>query len=222
MSLRIDVDTVTAVLLADGWHEVADASFVLDAYEYLWSGNEMTVREFEKAYPGENALLLHGGRSERHLRDGLRLQDPKGERLRRPADVDPGCEVRAVSDPAPDRSSGLPEFEELLDALGIDLAADQVSVCYQQPGGEFRATTGLGKTQLARAAKFAESGWHTWFGINPLTQRAGQGTRLRARRRTAHGAVLRPGRQGRRAGGPSTPAGASSARWRRCSGVRRS
>lgn len=34
MSLWIDVDKVTGVLLADGWHSVVDASFDLDAYEY--------------------------------------------------------------------------------------------------------------------------------------------------------------------------------------------
>jgi hypothetical protein len=34
MSLYIDVDHVTHVLLADGWHIVHEASFDLDAYEY--------------------------------------------------------------------------------------------------------------------------------------------------------------------------------------------
>ncbi len=38
MSLAIDVDEVTEVLLADGWHTVSDKSFELDAYEYTWSG----------------------------------------------------------------------------------------------------------------------------------------------------------------------------------------
>ena len=38
MSLAIDVDTVTHVLLADGWHKVEKASFALDAYEYLYQG----------------------------------------------------------------------------------------------------------------------------------------------------------------------------------------
>jgi hypothetical protein len=46
MSLYIDVDKVTEVLLADGWHTVADESFDLDSYEY---------------HHGE--LLLHGGGS---------------------------------------------------------------------------------------------------------------------------------------------------------------
>jgi hypothetical protein len=35
MSLAIQVDKVKRVLLADGWHEVAEVSFDLDAYEYL-------------------------------------------------------------------------------------------------------------------------------------------------------------------------------------------
>lgn len=36
MSLSIDTDAVTSVLLADGWHNVADQSFDLDSYEYVW------------------------------------------------------------------------------------------------------------------------------------------------------------------------------------------
>jgi hypothetical protein len=44
MSLAIDVDNVTAVLIAGTWYEVADESFELDSYEYM---------------TGE--LILHGG-----------------------------------------------------------------------------------------------------------------------------------------------------------------
>jgi hypothetical protein len=44
MSLAIDVDKVAAVLLAGDWYEVVEASFSLDAYEFIW---------------GEQ--LLHGG-----------------------------------------------------------------------------------------------------------------------------------------------------------------
>lgn len=59
MSLYIDVDTVTAVLLADGWHQVADASFNLDAYEFVWSGTDgITVVESDE----DALLLLAGGR----------------------------------------------------------------------------------------------------------------------------------------------------------------
>lgn len=35
MSLAIDVDNVTNVLLADGWHGVANGSFDIDAYEFV-------------------------------------------------------------------------------------------------------------------------------------------------------------------------------------------
>lgn len=38
MSLAIDVDKVTDVLLADGWHAVKDYSFSIDSYEYIWGG----------------------------------------------------------------------------------------------------------------------------------------------------------------------------------------
>ena len=37
MSLGINVNKVTAVLLADGWHEVAGESFKLGSYEFLRS-----------------------------------------------------------------------------------------------------------------------------------------------------------------------------------------
>jgi hypothetical protein len=36
VSLAIDVDLVEAVLLSDGWHPVADHSFTVDAYEFVW------------------------------------------------------------------------------------------------------------------------------------------------------------------------------------------
>jgi len=38
MSLAIDVDIIEKVLLSDGWHEVADASFQVDTYEYVHGG----------------------------------------------------------------------------------------------------------------------------------------------------------------------------------------
>ena len=38
MSLAIDVKRVEQVLLADGWHRVADRSFDLDAYEFMQGG----------------------------------------------------------------------------------------------------------------------------------------------------------------------------------------
>ncbi|OGU35156.1 MAG: hypothetical protein A3K13_01035 [Gemmatimonadetes bacterium RIFCSPLOWO2_12_FULL_68_9] len=38
MSLAIDVAKVRSVLLADGWHRVAENSFAVDAYEYVKAG----------------------------------------------------------------------------------------------------------------------------------------------------------------------------------------
>lgn len=34
MARKIDADNIIAVLLADGWHEVAEGSFYLDDYEF--------------------------------------------------------------------------------------------------------------------------------------------------------------------------------------------
>ena len=41
MSLNVDVDAVKAVLLADGWHEVADNSFDIGAYEFFHNGRRI-------------------------------------------------------------------------------------------------------------------------------------------------------------------------------------
>jgi hypothetical protein len=38
MSLAIDTNAVTAVLLADGWHTVRPGTFDVDAYEYKEDG----------------------------------------------------------------------------------------------------------------------------------------------------------------------------------------
>jgi hypothetical protein len=54
MSLAIDVDNITHVLLADGWHEVHDASFGTDSYEFV--GGERT----------DDSPMLEGGQ-EKHI-----------------------------------------------------------------------------------------------------------------------------------------------------------
>lgn len=57
MSIAIDVDNVASVLLEDGWHEVADGSFSLDAYEFIWWSRP---RQNERG--GDNDPdVLHGG-----------------------------------------------------------------------------------------------------------------------------------------------------------------
>ena len=53
MSLAINIDKVNRVLLSDGWHDVYDESFTLDAYEYLWFPNEDTT--------SMDAEIVHGG-----------------------------------------------------------------------------------------------------------------------------------------------------------------
>lgn len=40
MSLAIDVDDVTEVLLSSGWYTVTDDSFFIDSYEFVW-GDEL-------------------------------------------------------------------------------------------------------------------------------------------------------------------------------------
>jgi hypothetical protein len=54
MSLAIEVDDITHVLLADGWHTVQDASFGIDSYEFMW-GEGM----------GDSPVL--GGGQEKHI-----------------------------------------------------------------------------------------------------------------------------------------------------------
>ena len=67
MSLSIQLDDVAAVLLADGWHEVSEAHFDLDSYEYL-SGDH----------------LLHGGGDNGITAIGFWLQQPDGKKIAGP------------------------------------------------------------------------------------------------------------------------------------------
>lgn len=79
MSLAIDVDLVTDVLLADGWHKVASKSFNLDSYEYLWSGRTgMTVAQFEEHYK-DDAMLIHPGGNSGVCATGFGFETDQGE-----------------------------------------------------------------------------------------------------------------------------------------------
>ena len=70
MSLSIDIGKVFSVLLADGWHDVANDSFVLDSYEYLWreelvhgggdSGVCATGFSFVESYEGMDIGIVAG------------------------------------------------------------------------------------------------------------------------------------------------------------------
>jgi hypothetical protein len=70
MSLYIDTDSVTAVLLADGWHEVKGKSFDLDFYEY---------------HSGE-LLVLRGRQEKRVSAAGFVFTDSEGPTDYGPAD----------------------------------------------------------------------------------------------------------------------------------------
>lgn len=54
MSLAIDIDHVTAVLLTAGWHDVANNSFTLDSYEYVWYAGQ-------RARQNDDPEIVHGG-----------------------------------------------------------------------------------------------------------------------------------------------------------------
>lgn len=72
----IDVDKVEAVLLADGWHEVADQSFSLDSYEFVWANAHQRST-------GDFTLMLGGGQSG-ICATGFAFQDPDGQTLAGP------------------------------------------------------------------------------------------------------------------------------------------
>jgi hypothetical protein len=54
MSLAIEVDDITHVLVADGWHTIHDASFGIDSYEFIWRGGM-----------GDSPML--GGGQDKHI-----------------------------------------------------------------------------------------------------------------------------------------------------------
>ena len=58
MSLAINIDEVDRVLLADGWHEVANQSFEIDAYEFTGPNSDI---EHMRLVGGQEALLPAAG-----------------------------------------------------------------------------------------------------------------------------------------------------------------
>jgi hypothetical protein len=64
MSLAIDIDDVTEVLLADGWHTVANTSFDIDSYEFVSQDGR--------------GVLLGGGREPLIPSRGFRFADADG------------------------------------------------------------------------------------------------------------------------------------------------
>lgn len=71
MSLAIDVDAVSDVLLADGWHAVANSSFTLDSYEFLWYSTDEAKRT-------DDPMLLHGGGNSGVCATGFSFTDEDG------------------------------------------------------------------------------------------------------------------------------------------------
>jgi len=74
MSLAIDVDKITGVLLADGWHVVdknreGKSTFGIDSYEYLWYCRE------DKYDP---EVLLGGGRDSHTTAYGAHWEERGG------------------------------------------------------------------------------------------------------------------------------------------------
>lgn len=57
MSLAIDIDEVSEVLLADGWHTVLDDSFYVDAYEMIGDQGD-TFRDVRIDYSGGNGFAF--------------------------------------------------------------------------------------------------------------------------------------------------------------------
>ena len=76
MSLLIDVDTVTSVLLADRWHAVESATFELDSYEFAWSGR--TGVKVEDLDPDDDPVLVHGGGQSGVCATGFRFASDDG------------------------------------------------------------------------------------------------------------------------------------------------
>jgi hypothetical protein len=75
MSLAIDVDHITAVLLSDGWHDVVAKSFTTDSYEYLWYPSAGSKHDFQ---------LLHGGGASGVCATGFEFKTADGDRMAGP------------------------------------------------------------------------------------------------------------------------------------------
>jgi hypothetical protein len=76
MSIYLQVDDIIGVLLADGWHVVSDASFYLDAYEFV-TGSEGAADD------DDDPELLYNGESQ-GCSTGFEFVDPVGDRIAGP------------------------------------------------------------------------------------------------------------------------------------------
>ena len=78
MSLAIDVDHVHSVLVAGTWHEIADDSFFLDSYEYIWHSGR-SREDWDK-----DPMVLHGGGHSGVCATGFSFRLPNGDTMAGP------------------------------------------------------------------------------------------------------------------------------------------
>jgi hypothetical protein len=84
MSLAINPELITKILLADGWHEVEPNSLIIDAYEYV-----------------EDGVFLFGGSSTNSLTDtGASWREKDGTRVDCPMTAILAVRTRPKPDPA--------------------------------------------------------------------------------------------------------------------------
>jgi len=71
MSLKINIDSVDGVMLADGWHKVDKNSFEMDSYEF--SGEKDSVEQGDRR--------LSGGREKLVPATGATWTEPDGTKI---------------------------------------------------------------------------------------------------------------------------------------------
>ena len=82
MSLAIDVDTITQVLIAGTWYKIKDKSFALDSYEFIWWSGPRTNRNGGDNHPE----LLHGGGNDGICATGFTFKTTEGDLMSGPLD----------------------------------------------------------------------------------------------------------------------------------------
>jgi hypothetical protein len=90
MSLAIEVNCVIEVLLKDGWHEVADRSFTIDAYEF--------VHRDPGARLSDGDLLVGGGTVDGVSSTGAAWKEPGGYWVACPFPAIVSVKLNAVND----------------------------------------------------------------------------------------------------------------------------
>jgi len=79
VSLAIDIDKVSQVLLADGWHDVSRSSFDLDSYEFVQNvDDDGPLPHGSKA---ESLVLLAGGKVQGIPSTGATWRESDGSKM---------------------------------------------------------------------------------------------------------------------------------------------